>query len=190
MPAPKRVSWRAERRDLGALGFTNATTPRPSDAAAEQSSFTQQQVSELLAASAFAACNALPDDCPQRQQRAGSTADKAYRVFRASLSPPASGKRFKTQDHNFSSDSIKAEQGLVEGRTHAVRSPRRRSGESKSVTSRPKARVAADRRQRLLRAPQTAPPHACDECMNSRRLMLVPPCQTNVRGLNQSRGSR
>jgi hypothetical protein len=42
MPAPKRVSWRAERRDLGALGFTNATTPRPSDAAAEQSSSTQQ----------------------------------------------------------------------------------------------------------------------------------------------------
>jgi hypothetical protein len=65
MPAPKRVSWRAERRDLGALGFTNATTPRPSDAAAEQSSFTQQQVSEPLAASAVAACNALPDDCPQ-----------------------------------------------------------------------------------------------------------------------------
>jgi hypothetical protein len=56
----------------------------------------------------------------KRQQRAGSTADKLTASFARSVSPPASGKRFKTQDHNFSSDSIKAGQAPVENRTHTV----------------------------------------------------------------------
>jgi len=118
MPAPKRVSWRAERRDLGALGFTNATTPRPSDAAAEQSSSTQQ-----LMFQSFSPRVPSPPATPCRMIIRSVSSElvrlltKLTAFFGPSVSPPASGKRFKTQDHNFSSNSIKAEQALVEDRT-------------------------------------------------------------------------
>jgi hypothetical protein len=48
---------------------------------------------------------------------------KLTAFFEPSVVPLASGKRCKTQDHNFGSDSIKAEQASVENRTHTVQSP-------------------------------------------------------------------
>jgi hypothetical protein len=140
MPAPKRVSWRAERRDLGALGFTSATTPRPSDAAAEQSSSTQrltfQSFSPRVPSPPATPCRMIVRSVSSELVRLLTKLTAfSSEMYHARIRENAS----KTQDHNFSSDSIKAEPVLVEDSTRAVYSSRRHGGGSKSVMLRPSA---------------------------------------------------
>jgi hypothetical protein len=105
---------------------------------------------------------------------------KLTAFFEPSVVPLASGKRCKTQDHNFGSDSIKAEQASVENRTHTVNHlPAQRRIEKRNVEAERESRCRRIRSltEVVARVPQTAPPHAyakCDELSPSHARSPVP----------------
>jgi hypothetical protein len=126
-----------------------------------KSSSTQRRTSyvpELVAASAFAACTpcqmivrSVSSELVRLLTKLSAFSKRSVSPSKRSVSPVASGIRFKTQDHNFSSDSInrlwsRTERALFD---HVLGAAEGRARES--LPSNP----IADRGCR-------APPHACD----------------------------